>query len=181
MTCPLARSLHPAPHQTMLSHSTVLLPVSHHRALDEACLVGVLVGVGELRAPIRLISDHVIVESPLPEAAAEAGALSAGTREEAVNTSDEAADGFGRAERDQHVIVRRHDHVAMEGDGAAVSPGDVQVEEKPGELLLSEERASTVHAASEIVGTAWEVEPGKASVAHSDELFGQEASSCPTE
>jgi len=138
------------------------------------------VGVCEPRAPILFIADDVIVEPPLPDGAAEAGALSAGTREEAVNTAEEAADGFGRAERDQHVVVVRHDYVAMEGDGAPVSLGDVEVKEELGEVLLSEERAATVHAASEVVGTAWEVEPREASVAHADEFIGQEASSCPT-
>jgi len=139
------------------------------------------VHVRELRPPILFISDDVIIEASLPDAAVETDSRATAARERAVNLPDELTDRRFCRQRYHHVVVVGHDDVAVESDMPSVSISRVEPYQHLREIASAEERATLVGAARHEVGVMSQVNSRQPPVTHWRDSLGQDAKVLPYE
>ena len=127
---------------------------------------------------VFVVPNDVVVEPSRPDSSMWAEQFATLRGEEAVHLAHYRADRGHLLQRQQDVIVVGHDDVGVERDAAAISFGDVELDEQLGEVRVFEITPALIEVAAEEVCATGEVEPREATVEHDGLFVGQELVSC---
>jgi hypothetical protein len=127
--------------------------------------------IAELGPPIFVTTDHVIVESALPDAIPAEPARPNHSGEGAVEATHHVAYRERAGKRQENVVVIRHHDVAVEDHVTAVARLDPERDKRLGEIGVGQEPTSPVETADESVGVVSKIDARESAMAHSEKSF----------